>query len=309
MPDKDWTEYWVHRLETMAHARNLSPNTLRNYAVAVRAFLAQRPGPPSYWRKETILRFLAGLKERGLAGSTLNLYRDALTFFCRHVCNSPRCVESLPKAKEAKKLPDILSPEKVHALLAALDAPKHRLALALAYGCGLRVSELASLQTSDIDSHRGTVSIKQAKGRKDRTVMLPRSLVGPLEEYLGIYRPIRFLFEGAVPGQALCARTFQVVFHRALERCGIRHAGGIHSLRHAFATHLLEAGTDLKVIQTLLGHASYKTTERYARVASHHLRKIQSPVDRLWAGVTRDRTISSQNKGNGAVVGTLGRAG
>jgi integrase/recombinase XerD len=307
MPEEDWSDYWVLRLETAAMARNLSFNTFRNYSVAVRAFLRQRPGPPSHWRTETLSGFIAGLKERGLAGSTMNLYRDGLAFFCRHVCHVPGCVESLPKAKEAKKLPDILAPEKVQEVLGALKSPKHRLALAFAYGCGLRVSELARMKTTDIDVARGTVSIKEGKGGKDRVVMLPCSLVAPLEEYRKTYSPMIYLFEGARPGQPLCSRTFQVLFHRALIRCGISHEGGIHSLRHAFATHLLEAGTDLKVIQALLGHASYKTTERYARVASHRLRTIQSPVDRVWKETESVRTILAHSEGNHEAVRYIGR--
>lgn len=289
MPEGDWSEYWIPKLEKAASARNLSANTVRNYSIAVRAFLAQLPGPPSRWEPETLRHFLASLKERGLAGSTMNLYRDSLAFFCRHVCHVPHCVESLAKAKEAKKLPDILAPEKVQEVLGALKSPKHRLALALTYGCGLRVAELAHLKKEDIDTIRGTIFIREGKGDKDRMVMLPHSLVNPLREYLQTYLPLVYLFEGAEPGRPLARRTFQGIFTQALERCGISHQGGIHSLRHAFATHLLESGTDLKMIQSLLGHASCKTTERYARVASHRLIRVQSPVDRVWGGIEEAR--------------------
>jgi len=172
----------------------------------------------------------------------------------------------------------------------------------LAYGFGLRVSELTHLKITDIDLLRNTISIIAGKGGKDRILMLPPSLVAPLKEYFKTYGPRIYLFEGQEPGEPLCRRTFQVVFRKALDRCGIPHKGGIHSLRHAFATHLLEAGTDLKAIQSLLGHASYKTTERYARVASHRLRTIQSPVVRLWNQVEANRAEIAHKEGNGTDV-------
>src|SRR6476659_533610 len=109
----DWTEIWLNRLAGEARARNLSANTLRNYAISVRAFLTFKPGSPQYWRREDLTRFLSGLKDRGLAGSTMNLYRDGLAFFCRNVCRMPHCVESLPKARQTQTLPAILSPEKI----------------------------------------------------------------------------------------------------------------------------------------------------------------------------------------------------
>lgn len=280
----DWTEIWLNRLAGEARARNLSANTLRNYSIAVRAFLTFKPGPPQYWRREDLTRFLSGLKDRGLAGSTMNLYRDGLVFFCRNVCRMPHCVESLPKAREAQKLPAILSREKIQTLLTSPNSPKHRLALGLAYGCGLRVGELSLLRIEDMDFTRRTLTVRLGKGGKDRTIMLPQSLETSLRDYLNTYHPRTYLFESALPGEPLSRRTFQILFRSALTRCGLNHVGGIHSLRHAFATHLLEGGTDLKVIQALLGHASYKTTKRYARVASHRLKLIESPVDRIWRG-------------------------
>jgi integrase/recombinase XerD len=282
MTNRNWTEYWVDRLANEARARNLSQNTLRNYTLALRAFLAFKPGSPLYWRREDMIRFLTSLKDQGLAGSTMNLYRDSLAFFCRNVCYMPHCVEALPKARQAQKLPAIFSQEKIQALLTALHSPKHMLALGLAYGCGLRVGELALLRLCDLDFSRRTLTVRLGKGAKDRTIMLPQSLETSIREYLHTYQPRTFVFESSIPGEALSRRTFQAIFRNALDRSGFSHVGGIHSLRHAFATHLLEGGTDLKVIQALLGHASYKTTERYARVASHRLRLIESPVDRVW---------------------------
>jgi site-specific recombinase XerD len=183
----------------------------------------------------------------------MNLYQDGLIFFCRNVCRNPHFAGSLPKAKETQRLPAILSRDKIQALLAVHPSPKHRLALALAYGCGLRVGELALLQLADLDFARSTLTVRLSKGGKDRVIMLPKSLENSLRDYVKTYRPGTYLFESSIPGRP-------------------------------FATHLLESGTDLKVIQGLLGHANYKTTERYARVASHRLKLIESPVDRVWQG-------------------------
>jgi site-specific recombinase XerD len=284
MTDTEWKEFWLHRLGQVAKSRNLSTNTVKNYSLALRSFLAFKPVSPQWWRPNDLLRFLAGLKERGLAGSTMNLYQDGLIFFCRNVCRNPHFAGSLPKAKETQRLPAILPRDKIQALLAVHPSPKHRLALALAYGCGLRVGELALLQLADLDFARSTLTVRLSKGGKDRVIMLPKSLENSLRDYVKTYRPGTYLFESSIPGRPLSRRTFQVLFRNALQKAEIKHAGGIHSLRHAFATHLLESGTDLKVIQGLLGHANYKTTERYARVASHRLKLIESPVDRVWQG-------------------------
>ncbi|MEO6095881.1 MAG: tyrosine-type recombinase/integrase [Fibrobacteria bacterium] len=281
MTDGNWNNHWIERLEQEAQLRNLSANTLRNYRQAVRAFLETKPGPPWTWKRGTLAAFLRNLAERRLSAATINLYRDGLAFFCRNVTRTPECVRSIPKLKAVQKLPAILPLETVHTIMEAASHVKHRLALKLAYGCGLRVSELAHLRIGDVGFTRGTVFIRQAKGNKDRIVMLPHSLIGELKGYLSDYRPRNFVFEGSEPGKPLTTRTFQAVFHRALESAGVDYQGGIHGLRHAFATHLLEAGTELKMIQALLGHASYKTTERYARVATHRMAGVVSPLDRV----------------------------
>lgn len=281
MAKGNWTDHWIGRLDQEGRLRNHSANTLRNYRQAVGAFLDGKPGPPWAWKRETLAAFLRGLRDKGLSAATVNLYRDGLAFFCRNVTRTPDCVRALPKLKAAQKLPAILPRESVQAILEAAANPKHRLPLTLAYGCGLRVSELAHLRLGDLDFTRGTLFVRQAKGKKDRLVMLPRSIIGELKGYLAAYRPLDYVFEGSEPGRPLTTRTFQAAFHRALEKAGVVYEGGIHSLRHAFATHLLEGGTDLKMIQALLGHASYKTTERYARVSTNRMAAVVSPLDRM----------------------------
>ena len=147
-----------------------------------------------------MIRFLTNLKDRGLSGSTMNLYRNGLAFFCRNVGRIPQCVESLPKVRQAQKLPEILSQEKIQTLLSSHRSPKHRLALGLAYRCGLRVGELAHLKLCDLDFARRTLTVRLGKGGKDRMIMLPQSLETSLREYLHTFRPSTYPFESSIPG-------------------------------------------------------------------------------------------------------------
>lgn len=280
-PD-DWLGIWSQKLSQAIRARNYSPQTQRNYLLSLKAFLAFRPGNPRDWRAREIRDFLSMLRHKQRLGpSTVNLYRDGLDFFCRHVTGNTSCMQGIPRLKESKALPDVLGQDRVGEVIGSLANPKHRLALSLAYGCGLRVSELAALKIEDILWSRNLVHVRQGKGGKDRLIMLPGTLVQPLRDYLACYKPLLHLFESQTPGRPLSRRAFQLIFTSACKKAGIPHKGGIHSLRHSFATHLLENGTDLRFIQVLLGHSNSKTTERYTHVAGHNLTRIRSPLDAL----------------------------
>jgi site-specific recombinase XerD len=187
--------------------------------------------------------------------------------------------------KEDQKLPHMLGPSSMKALIEGTANEKHRLALSMAYGCGLRVSELTRMKWTDLDFERGLLSIRKSKGAKDRVVMIPASLCETLHAYRKHHQPITYVFEGQLAGKPLCKRTFQAVFERACGKAGIVKRGGIHSLRHSFATHMLEAGTDLRFIQALLGHSNMKTTERYTHVNAGNIVRLVSPVDRLFVRV------------------------
>lgn len=278
----DWIEYWCERLGLALRSRNYSKETEKNYRLAVKTFLARHPGPPRKWSKSLIRDFLLNLRlKEGYSPSTVNLYRDGLGFFCRHVTGNPACMEEIPRLKENKALPDVLSAASLKAMVAALTNPKHRLAISLIYGCGLRVGEVAALKIRDLDLERTTVHIRNGKGGKDRVTIFPASLEEDLRSYLQCYKPQVYLFESRRPGQALCKRSFQAIFKAASAKAGLRLEGGIHSLRHSFATHLLESGTDLKHIQVLLGHNNLKTTERYVHVSNRVLTRIKSPLDSI----------------------------
>jgi site-specific recombinase XerD len=281
----EWREIWLNKLRRELHARNYSPETNKNYLFAADNFLREHPFPPRWTTSRHVRDHLLKIQAaRGLSASTVNLHHDALRFFFTQVIRFPDPMKGLPKQKEEQKLPRVLSRQEAETLIATAKNPKHRLLLCLAYGCGLRVSELAGLRLEDLDFDRRLIRVRHGKGAKDRLVMLPASLEQTVREYLQAFAPKVFLLEN-LPGIPLNKRTLQLVFSNACVRAGIRSDGGIHSLRHSFATHLLEAGTDIRCIQVLLGHSSSKTTERYTHVAAKHLSSIASPVDRLLANM------------------------
>ena len=279
-PGGNWTAYWLDRLDKEISLRNLSNATLRNYSRCVEEFLNSSPGAPTWNARNRVKQHLLSLKSR-LSASTVNLHRDALGFLFREVIRKPEIVDGLPRLKEAKTLPAILGAAQVSRVLGSVLNIKHRLILSLAYGAGLRLGELAALETKDLDFERSTIHVRRGKGAKDRLVMLPGNLAVPLRNYLLATQPVRFLFESRQPGRPLSKRTIQAVFEKACEKAGVQGKKGIHSLRHSFATHLLENGTNLRYIQSLLGHSSSKTTERYTHVARDRLAAIQSPLDKL----------------------------
>lgn len=176
------------------------------------------------------------------------------------------------------------SRQAIGALLAAPSHPKHRLVLMLAYGCGLRLNELRMVKFAHFDWDRQTVLVKQGKGEKDRVVMVDPTLAIELRQWEALNRGKQYLFEGAVANQPLSTRTIQKIYESACARVGAPPRGGIHSLRHSFATHLLEQGVDLRYIQVLLGHASSKTTEVYTHVATHVIAQIRSPIADILSG-------------------------
>jgi integrase/recombinase XerD len=186
----------------------------------------------------------------------------------------------LPRPRMPKKLPDVLAEEELVAIFSSVSNLKHRVLLMTSYSMGLRVSELVSLKLADIDSKRMMVHIRLGKGKKDRFVPLSKKVLTILREYVKVYRPKEFLFEGH-SGQAYSSRSAQEVIKAAKAKCNIRKTGSIHGLRHAYATHLLENGTDIRYIQDLMGHNNIMTTIRYTHVAQKAIEKIQSPIDRL----------------------------
>jgi integrase/recombinase XerD len=197
------------------------------------------------------------------------------------VLNRERFFFEIPRPKKPLKLPNVLAISQVEKLFSKLENLKHKTMLYLTYSAGLRVSEVVNLRIKDIHSERMVINIKGGKGKKDRMVILSEGILDLLRRYFSVYRPKDWLFEGQYRGSQYSARSLQQVFHRAKDDAKILQDVTFHSLRHSYATHLHESGTDIKLIQELLGHNDLKTTLRYTHVSTRTLTNIQSPFDKL----------------------------
>jgi site-specific recombinase XerD len=263
--------------------RGRSPRTRETYLYAVRGLAKHyRKSPDALTEKEVQDYLLHLIEERKFAWSSCNIVVQALKFFYHTTLRRPRVEFFIPRRRAPLKLPEILSREEISALFEAAQRPKHRLLLMTAYAAGLRVSELVHLKLSDIDPHRMSIRVQQGKGGKDRYALLSDRLLAELRKYWKRERPKLWLFPATRnPDQPMDAETAQKVFYRCKQRAGIAKRCGIHSLRHAFATHLLETGTDLHRIQRLLGHGQLSTTMRYFHLAQRDLMHTQSPLELL----------------------------
>lgn len=210
--------------------------------------------------------------------SSLNGAVNALKFYTDQVLDKPIVFESIPRPKQKEQLPQILSQLELKRLFSVINNRKHRVILMTAYSGGLRVSEVVNLKLSDVDSERMQLFIRQSKGKKDRVVALSDNLLQELREYVKEYKPDDYLFEGQ-NGGPYSTRSVQVIMASAKKLARIRKPGSVHSLRHAYATHLLESGTDIRFIQELLGHNDIRTTEIYTKVSKTRAGKIRSPLD------------------------------
>ncbi len=226
------------------------------------------------------LHHLAGVRE--LKPQTLSCYASALKFLYRTTLRRPDVAAAIPSPKVPPHRPVVLSGTEVEAIFGALRSPKYRALYMVMYGAGLRVSEACSLRVEDIDSRRGLLRVRSGKGGRARDAVLSDRLLSELRAYWRLVRPPPpFLFPGQPPTRAINPRGVQVALRKAALACGITKHVTPHTLRHSFATHLLEAGTDVRTIQVMLGHASIESTARYAHVSRRHLREVPSPLDLL----------------------------
>lgn len=263
----------VVRLRDELRLRNYSPKTVKNYCGCLRRYLLQG-GDMS---KAKITDFLLSLVALEKSSETVNLYTNAILFYRRNVLGLfGDC--KIPFARRNQRLPVVFTKTEVKSIFAQVRNLKHRVMLELAYGAGLRVSEVVKLHVSDVRGEEGLLLIREAKGGKDRLSLLPQKLKGELVGFVAGRCGKEWLFPSERGGR-LTERTVQKVFEKALERSGLMKEGSFHSLRHSFATHLLESGVDLRYVQELLGHANIRTTQRYTHVTGSHLRMIQSPFD------------------------------
>lgn len=262
--------------------RRLSDNTQRVYTHAVFALARRYMKSPDQLSDEQVQDYvLYMLNERKLAWSTCDTNVAGLQFFYGVTLGRNSMRLAIPPRKSEKRLPEILSAEEIDSLFAATNNIKHRVLLQAAYSAGLRVSELVRLKITDIDSDRMMIRVDQGKGNKDRYTLLSPRLLQDLRHYWRKHRPALWLFPGKKPGLPLSRFSASEVFRAAKEKVGIHKVGGIHSLRHAFATHLLEAGVDARTIQILMGHKSILSTMRYLQVTRKKLGSTQSPLDLL----------------------------
>jgi integrase/recombinase XerD len=216
-----------------------------------------------------------------LSASYQNQVLNAVKLFCRVQVNIQLEPELVKRPRNEKQLPNVLSKSEVKLILEAPRNVKHRMMLSLIYACGLRRSEVLNLVPTDIQSQRNIIHIKQAKGKKDRIVPISEKLLVQLRDYYRVYRPKVWLFEGQKAGEKYSETSLQMVLKEALKKSKINKPVTLHWLRHSYATHLLEQGTDLRYIQALLGHSSSRTTEIYTHVSTHNIQRIQSPFDFL----------------------------
>lgn len=263
--------------------RGFAATTKKEYLQRAQNFVAYYDRPPTELGEREIREFLLYLvNERKTGSATQHMYIAAIKFLYTTTLNRPEVVAKIPWPKRAQTLPDILTGEEVEQIFQQIASLKHRAILMTAYGAGLRISEACSLETSDIDSKRMLIHVHEGKGAKDRYVMLSERLLDVLRTYWKTARPQgRFLFPGAIPGRSITTSAVQRVLHQVVVQCHFNKRVTAHSLRHGFATHLLETGTDIRTIQRLLGHSSVQTTARYTRVTERHIGRTKSPLDLL----------------------------
>ena len=273
-------------------ARKLNPHTQRGHIYSCKRFAAWLKRSPDTASPDEVRRFQLHLIESGTSICNRNRIMTGVRFLFRVTLRRHDLAAEVWHIKEPERLPPVLSPEEVKRVLTMATSLKAQAMLTLAYGCGLRASEVVRLRVGDIDREQKIIRIVQSKGRKDRHVMLPAEVVKLLRQWwkarpaardAGVAPEQRWLFPGRSKHQPMTTRQFARLFKEAAKAAGLRKAVSLHSLRHSFATHLLERGRDIRLIQALLGHSKLETTARYVRVATGLIAKIESPLEGLHA--------------------------
>lgn len=270
-------QIFINKTEVELKIRNYSPKTIKSYLYCLKEYFAFKKGNIEKLDIENIKKFLLQKQRYNLSPQTINLYLNAIKFFYREVIKTSRKID-LKLAKRDKKLPVVLSRNEIGEAISNISNPKHKLLLALAYGAGLRVSEVVNLKVKDLDLNELTIHLRQAKGKKDRITIFPEKLRTKIQNLIVGKDKNDFVFESERGGR-LTTRTAQKVFEKALKKAKIRKDATFHSLRHSFATHLLENGVDIRYVQELLGHQNIRTTQRYTQVTNPSIKNIKSPLD------------------------------
>ena len=270
------------RMVARMRCRHFSPRTEESYLHAIEQLYLHYRRMPDRLSRDEVVAFLAHcVHERKLSRSTVNVYMQSCRFLYAQVLERDPLDFKLPKRSRPKTRPQMLSPEECRRIVEAPKGLKHRALLFMVYGSGLRVSEVVRLLPRHIESDRMMVFVKGGKGGKDRYTVLSERALEELRAYWRRHRPQHWLFPGRPEDRPLSAASVQQVYYNALRRSGVRRVGGIHTLRHCFATHLMEQGVDMYALQRMLGHTTIKTTVRYMHVRQERLRTIRSPYEAL----------------------------
>lgn len=266
----------ILKLKQEMKIRNFSQKTIKSYLYYITDLLSKSNKSPRVINTDDIRVYLENMTEKGLSASTLNSAYSAFRFYFEKILKR-RFFVNIPRAKQAKKLPVVLTRDEIGRIFTTIQNAKHKLLLGLVYSAGLRVSEVINIKTQDLDLDNKMLRINRAKGLKDRVTIMSDKLAKPLSVYIKNKKADDYLF-ASIRGGKLTTRSVQKIFETALQASGLKKKATCHSLRHSFATHLLENGTDIRYIQELLGHARLETTQIYTKVASSKLKNIQNPL-------------------------------
>lgn len=266
----------LQKIERELRINNYSPKTIKSYMYGLREYFSFKGDNYEKLDQENIRDFLFHCEQKHISPQSRNLFLNAIKFYYRNVTKNLQKIE-IQSAKKPKSLPVVLSRIEIRKIIESPRNPKHKLLLSLAYGAGLRVSEVVFLKMQDLDLCELTIHIKQAKGQKDRISVVPESIADELRNLVAGKANNDFVFASERGGK-LTTRTAQKVFENALQVSGIKKDATFHSLRHSFATHLLENGTDVRYVQELLGHQNIRTTQIYTQVTNPQLKNIKSPL-------------------------------
>lgn len=273
----------IEKFKQWLLSKRYSPSTIKTYSEALKSFLIfYREKPIAEITNEDVIIYNNEyILKNNLSASYQNQIVNSIKLFFQTIRETKMLVDKIHRPKRAKLLPNVLSKEEIKLILHAHSNIKHKMMLSLIYSCGLRCGELLALKPVHIDSKRNIVLLKNAKGQKDRIVPLSPFILEMLRDYFKIYKPKTYLFEGQNAGELYSEKSLQSVLKQALQKAKITKPATLHWLRHSYATHLLESGTDLRYIQELLGHSSSKTTEIYTHVSTKSIQQIKSPFDDL----------------------------
>jgi integrase/recombinase XerD len=267
------------RMREDLRLRDYSPHTEEAYLFHVRKFAEHFRKTPELLGEEEIRSYLLFLRERGVSQSSYKQAVAALRFFYRHILKHPVLTEQIPYPRKKSTLPVVLTREEVKAILSAVAKPRDRMVMEILYGAGLRLHEALSLKVEDINSNEMLIRVRSGKGAKERRSLLSRRLLESLRGYYRVYHPCDWLFPGRDGKKHLEESVIQRAFKQALSKASVDKRASVHTLRHSFATHLLESGTDLRVIQGLLGHKSLQSTLIYTHLTTTAFRVVQDPLE------------------------------